>query len=159
MLASKPTTVSVNRLKPGWTLVKTSGKNIVPLTACHNTVSFSITVNVKHYLPEDITVSLHDTMIMVSATYENQQIGSSMVSQSLYHSTPIPQSVDTTAVLSMLSRDSILHVPAPDHNTENQTQDKPTPPPPQDHVQPPVDDLTMEPPAPPIQPVPMSLTG
>ncbi|XP_046988431.1 heat shock protein beta-6-like [Schistocerca americana] len=116
MLASKPTTVFVNRLKPAWTSVEIPQNNTDILTSRHDTIPFSATVDVKHFLPEDVT------MIMVSATYENRQVDKRTMLRSLYHSTLIPQSVDTVELLPTLSRDGILHVPAPDYNMENRTR-------------------------------------
>ncbi|XP_047105788.1 uncharacterized protein LOC124775047 [Schistocerca piceifrons] len=108
--AGKTTTVSLNCLIPAWTLADTSSVYPPSAPAPGPSSQFTVSLDLRDHLPEDISITLQDSLPVVMAKFDNRQFGYSTVSRSLEHYTPLPPTIDTAGLKSTLSLDGYLLV-------------------------------------------------
>ncbi|XP_053711375.1 heat shock protein beta-1-like [Synchiropus splendidus] len=80
--------------------------------------TWEITLDVNHFLPEEITVTTKEGYLHVSGTHQERQNQHGVVSRCFTRKYKLPPGVDSQLISSSLSRDGILSVEAPVGGTD-----------------------------------------
>uniref|UniRef100_A0A8C5D9E4 Heat shock protein beta-1-like n=1 Tax=Gouania willdenowi TaxID=441366 RepID=A0A8C5D9E4_GOUWI len=75
--------------------------------------SWKINLDVKHFSPEEITVTTKDGYLQISGTHEERLDEHGLVSRCFSRKYKLPQGVDLQHISSSLSQDGMLSIEAP----------------------------------------------
>lgn len=88
-------------------------KQLIDSTVSIDNDTFKMTMNVKQYKPEEVTVKVMDCSLVIEAKHEEKQDDKIIVSRQFMRRYLLPARVDVDQVTSTISTDGILTITAP----------------------------------------------